>query len=367
MSKLTNDKQSNKKQTIKQERKRQDFDLRFPLAQRQNQLFQDTLPPKINKKRMNKQSKNRTSSSTATKQRKERIINNTRRSSIKYSNNNANASFIPCSICKRLYKIDTLDIHISQCAFLSSHEKKKTSEHTDVSATTNLEEEQLFVNDENSGGKETNRVNNKIRRKTKVKNTNYKSSKFQSPVFTHNRVKFTLFNNNRKGLSSTNRDNNVRETAKEPPEIKKESNYQDYGSNTCSRNVNRHKNVKKNKGSLYKRSERDWKYFTKYASTALDYTIKYSNVPFPPIEDIDQLHHFVGITYDELSANKRKDDHHNLTRCRVRMAMIRWHPDKFQQKFGTKLCKIDRDRILQKVKECSQEINALRNEKISIC
>ena len=39
---------------------------------------------------------------------------------------------------------------------------------------------------------------------------------------------------------------------------------------------------------------------------------------------------------------------------------MRWHPDKFLQRYGNRLAAEDKERILVKVKEVFQAINALR-------
>ena len=40
--------------------------------------------------------------------------------------------------------------------------------------------------------------------------------------------------------------------------------------------------------------------------------------------------------------------------------MMRWHPDKFNQKFGARLHENEKDKILERVKEVSQNVQALR-------
>jgi len=37
------------------------------------------------------------------------------------------------------------------------------------------------------------------------------------------------------------------------------------------------------------------------------------------------------------------------------------HPDKFWQRFGSKLCVEERELIMDKVKECFQRVNALKD------
>lgn len=42
----------------------------------------------------------------------------------------------------------------------------------------------------------------------------------------------------------------------------------------------------------------------------------------------------------------------------LKSEMLRWHPDKFWQRFGARLAAEDRDDIMQRVKLLSQQINA---------
>lgn len=41
---------------------------------------------------------------------------------------------------------------------------------------------------------------------------------------------------------------------------------------------------------------------------------------------------------------------------------MRWHPDKFESRFGRRLAAKDRERILERVKGVSQALNALGSE-----
>merc|ERR1712046_214738 len=69
-------------------------------------------------------------------------------------------------------------------------------------------------------------------------------------------------------------------------------------------------------------------------------TVTMSDIPFP---DIGAL----------LTLQAR--DKENLKRM-----VLRWHPDKFQQNFGSRLCKAQEDRIMARVKETFQAINSAR-------
>lgn len=46
-------------------------------------------------------------------------------------------------------------------------------------------------------------------------------------------------------------------------------------------------------------------------------------------------------------------------RKRLRLELMRWHPDKFEARFGRRLRAADRPRILDRVKSVSQALNAL--------
>lgn len=46
-------------------------------------------------------------------------------------------------------------------------------------------------------------------------------------------------------------------------------------------------------------------------------------------------------------------------RKRLRLELLRWHPDKFTGAFGSRLAADDKTRILQRVTEISQFLNSL--------
>ena len=46
-------------------------------------------------------------------------------------------------------------------------------------------------------------------------------------------------------------------------------------------------------------------------------------------------------------------------RKRLRLELMRWHPDKFEARFGRRLKAADRSRVLDRVKSVSQALNAL--------
>jgi hypothetical protein len=46
-------------------------------------------------------------------------------------------------------------------------------------------------------------------------------------------------------------------------------------------------------------------------------------------------------------------------RKRLRLELMRWHPDKFVARFGGRVVEGERERVLQRVKEVSQMLNSL--------
>jgi NF-kappa-B inhibitor-like protein 1 len=78
--------------------------------------------------------------------------------------------------------------------------------------------------------------------------------------------------------------------------------------------------------------------------------IKCNDVPWPYSVDVVEIKNVM--FHDVLT-----DDH--KYKKRLREEQIRWHPDKFLQKHGKRLCECDRNRIMEKVKEISQELNRL--------
>ena len=52
-------------------------------------------------------------------------------------------------------------------------------------------------------------------------------------------------------------------------------------------------------------------------------------------------------------------DEPELRRRAVREALRRWHPDKFEQRFGHRLAEAERPAILDRVKQISQSLTAM--------
>ena len=76
--------------------------------------------------------------------------------------------------------------------------------------------------------------------------------------------------------------------------------------------------------------------------------IRYSGMPWLVEEKEDARGIILYGTSGE--AEKRK---------RLRLELMRWHPDKFEARFGGRVVAEDRERVLQRVKETSQMLNSL--------
>lgn len=103
--------------------------------------------------------------------------------------------------------------------------------------------------------------------------------------------------------------------------------------------------LQKKSGDRYKRYETSWKKF----SDSGKLTFSYADVPFP-VEKGKET---------ELSRvilhNAPSSEHKQL----LRKEILRWHPDKFLQKYRSRLQGPDHDRILARVNELSQALHQL--------
>ena len=102
-------------------------------------------------------------------------------------------------------------------------------------------------------------------------------------------------------------------------------------------------------GSRRAKYEARWHVF---ATTSKDKQFHLKDVPWL-VEDFDQdkseLTEFV--LYGAVTADER--------RKRARAELMRWHPDKFVAKFGTRLRDSDRTKILHRVNATSQLLNTI--------
>ena len=79
--------------------------------------------------------------------------------------------------------------------------------------------------------------------------------------------------------------------------------------------------------------------------------LKFVDLPWPFEGDTKQMIDLV-VKWSEL---KSKEEQKKF----LKDQQVRWHPDKFLQKCGNRLCAEDREQIIEQVKELSQEINAI--------
>lgn len=90
----------------------------------------------------------------------------------------------------------------------------------------------------------------------------------------------------------------------------------------------------------------------KLYSNTQDLIYSYEDIPWPSAqEDISNLL-FCDVEAEDIDTRRKL----------VREQQIRWHPDKFIQKIGSKLLEKDREKILNKVKEISQSLNNLSDK-----
>lgn len=80
-------------------------------------------------------------------------------------------------------------------------------------------------------------------------------------------------------------------------------------------------------------------------------TIKFSEVSWPCQGDTNRMLDLVKRWLELKSGEERKKF--------LKEQQVRWHPDKFLQKCGNRLDNDERDKIIEQVKELSQEINSL--------
>lgn len=80
-------------------------------------------------------------------------------------------------------------------------------------------------------------------------------------------------------------------------------------------------------------------------------TLKFVDLPWPFEGDTKQMIDLL-VKWSEL---KSKEERKKF----LKDQQVRWHPDKFLQKCGNRLDEEDREKIIEQVKELSQEINAI--------
>ncbi|XP_046332817.1 NF-kappa-B inhibitor-like protein 1 [Haliotis rufescens] len=102
-------------------------------------------------------------------------------------------------------------------------------------------------------------------------------------------------------------------------------------------------NRKKRRKNLYEKN------FEGILSKDNEDQLSFKDIPWP---GRGSLHDFTEVLFCDFP-----DKSSSKFRKYLRDQQIRWHPDKFTQKFGKRLLDSDRDKIMEKVKEISQALN----------
>ena len=110
--------------------------------------------------------------------------------------------------------------------------------------------------------------------------------------------------------------------------------------------------------------------------------ITYDDVPWPPTDACDLLSGIAAYSIEMQPCSEPKpaakgsahaasrgvgmpsaaDRASDSTQRRAhRVATLRWHPDKFEQRFGSAIVVADRERVLQRIQEICQGLNDLRS------
>ena len=81
--------------------------------------------------------------------------------------------------------------------------------------------------------------------------------------------------------------------------------------------------------------------------------LKFIDIPWPGKGDTKEMINIV-VKWSEMKTETEEE-----RRKFLKEQQVRWHPDKFLQKCGIRLGIDDREKIIEQVKELSQEINSL--------
>ena len=126
-----------------------------------------------------------------------------------------------------------------------------------------------------------------------------------------------------------------------------------------------------------------WSYASRWAAfaEAPPASITYSDVPWPPDATSDLLTSITAYSIEMQHGDEAKAvadtaahpascaEHLDATsiadsirRRAHRLATLRWHPDKFEQRFGSAMAAADRGRILQRTQDVCQGLNDMRSD-----
>ncbi|XP_064649515.1 NF-kappa-B inhibitor-like protein 1 [Lineus longissimus] len=114
---------------------------------------------------------------------------------------------------------------------------------------------------------------------------------------------------------------------------------------------------RKQQGAILKKKLYEQKWTDIFSEIKNGMHMSFSDIPWPDglSNSPDIVREFLFCDFGEEETTLRKKY--------LRSQQVRWHPDKFMQKFGQNLLQTDRERILEKVKRVSQVMNQL-NESI---
>jgi len=271
----------------------------------------------------------------------------------------------PCPHCKRFYKIDIMPIHLLQCSLLRDSESIKMK----------LPSRKLRVESSSNSPALQKTSSTTIPCSNLSGNFFTDPSKFQfySSAQQHQRQKIDkdgysrgidyCANEQQYNTGSTHaKDKCRKKSTTRKPETENEGyrRRQQKQQNFFAQKELLHQQCNSHSFSnqnMYIRYEHDWDNFEAKAQAVLSSSsgekmfISLCEVPFPP-KELNQFE-LVGFS---LSSPCSVD----VKRARVRAAMVRWHPDKFQQSFGFLLHPDEKDHIMEKVKESFQRINELK-------
>ncbi|XP_061189240.1 NF-kappa-B inhibitor-like protein 1 [Saccostrea echinata] len=102
-------------------------------------------------------------------------------------------------------------------------------------------------------------------------------------------------------------------------------------------------NYKRHQKDVY---ERKWQ---ELSEKIVEKQLHFSDIPWPFKKSVSELEDFLFHDLTESEARKKY----------LRDQVKRWHPDKFLQKFGNHILSTDKECVLQRVKQVSQELNHL--------